>query len=311
MPVLNSNVRRWTQVTPGIGAQAGQGAGLTTLPHWPWADEWELGQNPVFERFGGAFGGVHLPRGARIDTHDEPGGSMLLATTEANLDLLLPWITQGSFDGGGNLSYQTGTPFTYFTIAERDHPSGRDRRVIDALPTVAVLRSGTATDGILKLGIEYFGEDFDDDAAGALTFTQSGPVDQAKFHHHLNVATDLVTGSGIGAANITLRLPAGFFPWLHNDGFPLGRKEGELNITGAIEGLWSDASNALRQLTQNKDWNQLRFRWTSQATPAVVLTITLNDVVFLDGLSGGWSGRRYAPLRAQFTNFGVPIINMV
>jgi len=304
MPVLHPTPRTWLNTKVGFGEQTGQGVPLSTIPKWLWADRLVIGKRPRFEEFQGAFGGAHLPRDSSVPVGYRAGGLLRVAATFTNLGLLIPWATQLSVG-----AYSLGIS-KYFTIANRDHPSGRDIRIADAVPLALRLESGVTTQGILVATSDFFGEDFLEAAAGAITFTETTPADKKVFRHNATTLKNLTTSEFIGVANAALILETGFFPWDHNHDFPLARKDGPLNIRGTLESMISDRTDSLRQLADTGGFAALEFKWTSTDSPAKVLTITLNDVRFDDPPDTGYENKLWLPFRTGFSNYGDPVITL-
>jgi len=304
MVTLHPNIRRWSTVKVGYGPQVAQGTPLATLPKWIWADDFALGKDPQFHEFAGAFGGVHFPRDANVLTHHRPRGSFQAAVTKTLLADLLPWVTQDVV-GSWSPSIQT-----YWTVAIRDDVNGRDIRVADAVPLDLVLESSIATQGFLLSRVNFFGEDYDDEAAGAFVYTEATPADKKKYLHNPLVVTNLDTGEPIGVSRVTLRFPSGFFPWDHNSEFPLARKDGPMNIEGEIESAFSDTTDRLRRNAEGQTYAALRIKYTSQAAVPSVLTIDLNDCILTDPPDTGYANKVYSVYRGRLKNYGVPVLTL-
>lgn len=312
MAITHPNPRTWLQVVLGYGLQPLYGTPLLTLPKWLWAAEKDLGGDPKFEEFAGAFGGGFLPLEASIYTHSEPGGSFSAAATADNLGDLLPWATQGAF-AAGLLSYNVGIA-KYFTFGLRDHPLGRDIRVADAVPVSFSIKSGVDTGGILVAESDFFGEQGPpdlDSVAGTVTFSQASPPDKEVFPH--NTLSVIRTDGGpidIGTASVRLDFGTGFFPWPHNSRTPLARKDGPLNIAGSLTSIFSDRTDPLRRLADANDPFSLSLEWPNLDGSAT-LTVLLPDCKPIGPPRTGIRNLRYVPFVLRFANYGTPTITLI
>ncbi len=305
MPVTHPNIRTWLQTKLGYGLQASEGSPLATVPKWLWADVLAMGKGQRFLEWNGAFGLAHKPREGIVPTFSLPVARFRLAATFNSLTNLLPWATQAAI-GSWGLGLAN-----YFTFAKRDHPSGRDLRVVDALPQEFRLESSVATAGILLVSATAIGQDFKDEAAGAVTYTESTPSDKKRFLHNAATVTRTDTSEPIGVSRVSLNLVTGVFPWEHDDPFALLRKDGPLNVEGELESAFSDKTDALRRLTDQGSFVPLEFKWTSEDSPAKVLTVLLSDVILSEeNPETGISDKRFAPFRARFKNYGTPTLTL-
>lgn len=298
--IIHPTPRTWLQVALGIGLQGAQGAGLTTLPTWLWADRFIIGKRPNFLEWGGANGLLNLPRDASILTNFENSGEFRAGATFANLGILLPWVTQAAI---GSQAFDISK---YASIGLKDHPSGKAVIVQDAVPTEFTLESSVATQGVLVASGTFFGEEFDDTGSVGPT----SPADKKLFKHNRHTLEDLTASKFIGVAGVTISPGTGFFPWEHNAEFFLARKDGPLNWTGTIDSIHSDNTDPWRESADADAFRALRFKWFSTAATPKVLTITLNDVRFDPPPDTGIDARLFTPFRTGFTNYGPPIVTL-
>ena len=102
---------------------------------------------------------------------------------------------------------------------------------------------------------------------------------------------------------------SGAFPWLHNSRTPLVRKDGGLNVTGQIEGAWTDETDPIRANSEAEAYETLTAAWANSSGSGS-LTVALADFIATEVPRAGFETTRYLPFRAAFQNMGVPTITI-